>query len=226
MTVLPSGMFQMGSADGPASERPVHRVTIASRFALGQSAVTFAEWDACVAAGGCAFRPSDHGWGRGDRPAIGLSYADAQAYADWLSTVTGERYRMPSEAEWEYADRAGTTTAYWWGDEARAGVADCSDCEAEARRMTMPIRTYPPNAFGLYDTAGNVAEWVADCWTPNYADAPSDGSAVTTANCAQHTLRGGNFSSDIRALRSAARFKYDTNVRYYTNGVRVARDIR
>ena len=225
MIVVQAGSFTMGSTGGLPAEKPAHKVTITAPFAIGRYEVTFAEWDACAADGGCAYVPGDRGWGRGMRPVIDLSWADAHSYVAWLSKTTGQRYRLPSEAEWEYVGRAGTNTAYWWGDAVGSGHALCADCGAPASRSTNPVGSFPPNAFGLYDTAGNVAEWVEDCWTPTYDGAPSDGQAVQTGQCGQRVLRGGSFVNDSRYLRSASRFKYDSNVRYYVNGFRVARDI-
>lgn len=225
MVVIPPGAFSMGNAGGAPAEKPVHRVTIQAPFALGRTEVTFDEWDACVTDGGCSYKPGDRGWGRDTRPAIDLSWADAQAYLAWLSKTTGKHYRLPSEAEWEYADRAGTTSIFWWGDAAGTGHAVCSDCGTPGGHMTSPVGGLAANKFGLYDTAGNVAEWVQDCWMSNYDGAPTDGSAVDSGQCGQRVLRGGSFASDSRYLRSAARFKYDNDVRYYSNGFRVARDI-
>lgn len=216
----------MGSADGSPSEKPVHHVSIPAPFAIGQREVTFAQWDACVSAGGCASKPSDHGWGRGDHPAVDLSWSDAQAYVAWLSKTTGEHYRLPTEAEWEYADRGGTTSAFWWGDAVGTDHANCGNCAAQPKRTMSPVGSYPANPFGLFDTAGNAAEWVEDCWTANYEGAPADGSAAKSGPCGQRVLRGGSMMTDARYLRSATRFKYEANVPYYTNGMRVAREVR
>ena len=134
--------------------------------------VTFAEWDQCVAAGACKHNPSDHGWGRGDRPVIDISWDDAQEFIGWLSKKAGPPYRLPSEAEWEYAARGGAASAYWWGREAGTGHANCEDCGgAAASRQTLPAGSFRPNAFGLSDTAGNAAEWVQDCWNPSLRSA-------------------------------------------------------
>jgi formylglycine-generating enzyme required for sulfatase activity len=217
----------------------VHRVNIARPFALGRYEVTFAEWDACVADGGCKrFRPDDHGWGRGDRPVIGVSWDDANAYARWLSEKTGQRYRLPTEAEWEYAARGGNRplktvaagaagTAYWWGDALGHGKANCAGCGSSFDgKQTAPVDSFEPNPLGLYNMHGNAAEWVADCWTASYAGAPTDGAAVDRPQCGERVLRGGAFNQDPTYATAASRFKYDATVRYYAHGFRIARDMR
>jgi formylglycine-generating enzyme required for sulfatase activity len=225
MVVVPAGQFEMGSGDTPL-EKPQHRVTIANPFAIGRREVTFDEWDRCVAEGGCKYRPDDQGWGRGDRPALNLGWDDTKVFLTWLSQKTGKRYRLPSEAEWEYAARAGTTSAFWWGRDVGKGRANCEDCGGTAERRTMPTASFRPNAFGLYDTVGNVAEWIEDCWNDSYRGAPHDGSAWNSGQCRLRVLRGGSFANKASAARSAARFRYDQDVRYYANGFRVVRDLQ
>jgi formylglycine-generating enzyme required for sulfatase activity len=225
MIVVPAGEFDMGSNE-THFERPEHRVKIASPFAIGRYEVTFREWELCVAAGACRYRPDDHGWGRDDYPVIDVSWEDAKTFVAWLAQKTGQKYRLPSEAEWEYAARAGTRTSYWWGREAGTGHANCDGCGRKSERKTLPAGSFPPNPFGLFDTAGNVAEWVEDCWNESYRGAPKDGSAWTTGQCQLRVLRGGSFGSKAIAIRSAARFRYDADVRYYGNGFRVARDLK
>jgi formylglycine-generating enzyme required for sulfatase activity len=224
LVVVPPGEFDMGSTDKP-SEAPIHHVAIRKAFAIGRREATFAEWDRCVAAGACKFSPPDRGWGRGDRPVIGVSWDDAKEFTKWLSQVTGQAYRLASEAEWEYAARAGTTSAFWWGPQIGTGHANCADCGGKASKQTAPTGSFRPNAFGLYDTAGNAAEWVQDCWNGSYRGAPSDGSAWNSGECTLRVLRGGSFADTAGHLRSAARFRYDEDVRYYANGFRVARDL-
>jgi formylglycine-generating enzyme required for sulfatase activity len=225
MVVVPSGQFEMGSNDS-ALEKPPHRVAIANPFAIGRREVTFDEWERCVTENACRYRPDDHGWGRGDRPVIDVSWDDAKVFLTWLSQKTGKRYRLPSEAEWEYAARAGTTAPWWWGREAGIGRANCVDCAAAPTHRTVPTASFRPNAFGLYDTAGNAAEWVEDCWNDTYRGAPHDGAAWTAGQCRLRVLRGGSFAAKATAIRSAARFRYDQDVRYYANGFRVARDVQ
>jgi formylglycine-generating enzyme required for sulfatase activity len=225
MVVIPPGEFDMGGKDS-AAESPAHRVTIAKPFAIGRREVSFAEWDACVAAGACKYTPGDHGWGRGGRPAIDLSWDDLGPFLGWLSQKTGQTYRLPSEAEWEYSARAGTISPFWWGKDVGTGKAKCQDCGGTPGAQTVPTGSFRPNAFGLYDTAGNAAEWVQDCWNGNYRGAPADGSAWTGGDCTLRVLRGGYFASKSNAIRSAARFRYDEDVRFYGNGFRVARDLK
>ena len=225
MVVVPSGEFDMGSTD-TAAETPRHRVVITNPFAIGRREVTFDEWDLCASAGACKYSPGDHGWGRGQNPVIDISWDDITDFVGWLSKKTGHAYRLPTEAEWEYAARAGSVSDYWWGREIGVGRAKCADCGGDPTRRTAPAGSFRPNAFGLYDTVGNVAEWVEDCWNPSYRGAPADGSAWTQGDCSLRVLRGGSFDSKFNAVRSAARFRYDRDVRYYANGFRVARDVK
>jgi formylglycine-generating enzyme required for sulfatase activity len=224
LVVAPSGEFDMGSSAKP-SEQPVHHVRIVKNFAIGRRDVTFAEWDRCVAQLGCKFSPPDQGWGRGDRPVTNVSWDDAKEFIAWLSKTTGKSYRLPTEAEWEYAARGGATTPYWWGKELGVGHAQCAECGGSESGKTVPSGSFRANAFGLYDTAGNAAEWVEDCWNPTYRGAPKDGSAWTNGDCSLRVLRGGSFADKAPAVRSSARFRYDEDVRYYANGFRVAREL-
>lgn len=223
VVVVPAGSFDMGSSEN--YENPVHHVTIAKPFAIGIHEVTFQEWDLCIESGGCKYRPDDRSWGRGDRPVIDVSWLDAKDFAKWLSGRTGQVYRLPSEAEWEYAARAGTTTNYWWGRDAGSGQADCRDCGTGGTE-TLPVGSFKANGFGLFDTAGNAAEWVEDCWNDNYKNAPRDGSAWTAGQCQLRVLRGGAFDSQAKYLRSSARFRYDYDVRYLANGFRLVREMK
>ena len=214
----------MGAGTTPY-DRPVHRVAIAKPFAMSAAEVTFKDWDACVTGGGCTFKPDDLGWGADDRPVINISWLDAKTYAAWLSKQTGHTYRLPSEAEWEYAARGGSTTAFAWGAAVGSGMANCRDCQSGATRQTLPTRSFPPNRYGLFDMAGNAAEWVEDCWNDTYRGAPKDGAAWVTGSCGQRVLRGGSFDSTATYVRPAARFRYDADVRYYGNGFRVVRNL-
>ncbi len=236
LVVIPAGTFRMGS---PASERdrsdgegPQHRVTLSAPFALGVSEVTFAEWDACVRGGGCnGYHPDDGGWGRGTRPVINVSWEDAQAYVRWLSRATGATYRLSSESEWEYAARAGTRTARYWGEAAFGqcryanGWDDSAPCP-DGHRNTAPVRSYAPNEFGLYDVLGNVWEWTEDCWHDNYVGAPSDGTAWTRGGeCGRRVLRGGSWNSNPGDLRSANHNWFGAGARRVIIGFRVARTL-
>jgi formylglycine-generating enzyme required for sulfatase activity len=225
LVVVPPGDFVMGSGDTPY-EKPEHPISVPRPFAIGRSEVTFAEWDQCADAGACKFRPDDHGWGRGGQPVINVSWEDAKQYLAWLSGRTGQRYRLPTEAEWEYAARAGTRTPFWWGRDVGTGRAQCATCVTPPPQQTAAVRSFRPNAFGLYDTTGNASEWVEDCWNDSYRNAPKDTSAWTSGDCRLRVLRGGNFTSLANAVRSAARFRYDFDVRYYANGFRVVRELQ
>jgi formylglycine-generating enzyme required for sulfatase activity len=229
MVVVPAGKFMMGS---PVSERDhrkdesLHDVTIAKPFAVGQTEVTFAEWDACVAAGACT-NVFDSNWGRGDQPTIYVSWDDAKEYIAWLARITGKRYRLLTEAEWEYAARAGATTAYSWGEEIGEGKANCDGCRSRwDKKQPAPVRSFQPNAFGLYDMHGNVWEWTEDPWHDSYKDAPIDGSAwLNYGEGTYHVARGGSWGSDPQYLRAAFRLKNTTGNRGNFIGFRLARTL-
>jgi formylglycine-generating enzyme required for sulfatase activity len=224
MIAIAAGAFAMGSTELFRFEAPVHTVTIRKPFYLGRTEVTYDEWDACVAAKGCAFSPDDRGAGRGKRPIGNLSWEDTQQYVAWLSKRTGQSYRLPTEAEWEYAARAGRPTTYFWGKMMEKARANCSGCDGARSTAAVAVATYPPNDFGLHDMSGNLAEWVEDCWNDSYKSAPANGSAWVKPGCKERVLRGGSFSSEPQYVRSASRFKYDFDVRFQTNGFRVARE--
>jgi len=240
MIVVPAGEFMMGS---PPSERgrnpdegPQRKVTFTQPFAAGKYEVTFAQWDACVAAGGCTLKPGDNDWGRGKRPVINVSWNDAQQFVVWLARKTGKPYRLLTEAEWEYAAR-GTTKAidrpppfstgptinpnqanydgnFIYGTGGRGGIY---------RQKTLDVGSFKPNAFGLYDLHGNVWEWVEDCYNDSYAGAPTDGSAAKASNCKLRILRGGAWNYYPQLLRSAYRYASAPSVRMENAGFRVAR---
>ena len=222
MIVVPAGSFRMGDLDGGGYryEKPVHRVTIPQPFAVGIYEVTFAQWDACVAGGGCSgYRPKDRGWGRGERPVMYVSWEDAKAYVSWLKRKTSLEYRLLSEAEWEYAARAGTTTKYHWGNSFDASRANIG-------RKTVPVGRYEANRFGLHDMHGNVWEWVEDCWHYSYAGAPSDSRAWASGDdCALRVLRGHSWYNLPRLLRAAGRYGFDVDLRGFNLGFRVARTL-
>ena len=226
MTVVPAGSFEMGCVSGTACttpEQPVHRVTIETPFSMSKYEVTFEDYDRFARATGRE-RPDDLAWGRGRRPAINVSWHDAVAYADWLSVETGRRYALPTEAEWEFAARAGTETAYAWAG-AIGGEANCDNCGRRRIRRTVPVGSFRPNAWGLYDMHGNVWEWVQDCWNESYAGAPTDGRAWTDGDCQRRMLRGGSWFNPATFARSAARLSGDATVRGTIAGFRVvARD--
>ena len=225
VVVLRANSFTMGSTDNPR-ERPPHRVTIAQPFAVGQLEVTFDEWDACVVHGGaCSPDVGTAGWGRGRQPVIFVSWEQAQHYVQWLSDVTGRPYRLLSEAEWEYAARAGNQANYSFGpDEATLGDHAWFADNAEGRAHSADDKKRP-NGFGLYNMYGNVAEWVADCFAENYGEPRSNGAAWTAGNCSRRVLRGGSFVDRARAMRSASRDWAAFDKADKTIGFRVARTL-
>jgi formylglycine-generating enzyme required for sulfatase activity len=233
MVVIPAGEFTMGAPAVELGGEAQHRVRIEAPFAVSKFEITFAEWDACVAAGGCrGYQPGDEGWGRGSNPAMNISWEDAKAFAAWLSAKTGRTYRLLSEAEWEYAARAGTVAAYPYADglsPTKANYDASTDGTGPSdvnRQRTVPVGSFLPNAFGLYDMQGNVSEWVEDCWNDEYTTAaPTDGSAWVEGDCKGHVVRGGSWEDSATELRSAARTGGAKDDRFYTDGVRIARSL-
>jgi formylglycine-generating enzyme required for sulfatase activity len=223
---IPAGSFTMGSDDGDSSERPARRVTIAGPVALGKHEVTIAEWRACVAAGGCPALPAMQDE-VDSRPMHNLHWLDAMAYITWLRQRTGRPYRLPSEAEWEYAARAGTRSRYWWGERIEGAKVVCQDCGSTLFERLRPpaVDAQPANPFGLRGMSGGVAEWLADCWFHDYVGAPADGRAREAPNCRQRVLRGGSWRDDPAYLGVTTRNFYDADVRYLANGLRVACDL-
>lgn len=225
MVVLEPSDFLMGNPVGMADSdaRPVHKVSLEG-FMIGAREVTFTDYDRFVRETG-ARRPRDFGWGRGSRPVVDVSWEEARDYADWLSEKTGQPYRLPTEAEWEYAARGGTSSSFWWGIGSPASRALCFDCGTRWDQIsTAPTGSFPPNPFGLYDTAGNVYEWMADCYHHNYNGAPGDGSAWEKPDCDLRVARGGSFNSPAGAMRSHARNRFAPDARADILGFRVARD--
>ena len=213
MVVVPAGEFMMGSAEDEKfhqeEESPRHKVRIANALAVARFEATFEEWDACALVGGCANRQAlDLGWGRGRRPVIFVTWKDAEQYAAWLAWRTGKPYRLLTEAEYEYATRAGAQTAYPWGDNIGKNNANCIGCGSKwDGKQTAPVGSFKPNAFGLYDMVGNVFEWVEDCVHNNYDGAPTDGSAwIEGGNCENRVDRGGAWFVTPVTLRSAFRY--------------------
>jgi formylglycine-generating enzyme required for sulfatase activity len=235
MVIVPSGSFVMGSPPSEpgrlSNEDPQHLVTIGQPFAAGKFTVTFGEWDACRADGGCAgYIPGDEGWGRNSRPVINVTWNDAKAYAGWLSKKTGRHYRLLSEAEREYVARAGTATPFWWGSSIAANQANYDGThtygggvKGEYRKETLPVGSFEANPWGLYQVHGNVYDWVEDCFHENYQSAPSDGTAWITGECPYRVLRGGSGSSEPQYLRAAFRTGTYPDDRHYDIGFRVAR---
>jgi formylglycine-generating enzyme required for sulfatase activity len=223
MIVVPAGEFMMGSLDDEKdrekSEGPRHKVTIAKSFAVAKFDATFDEWDACAAQGDCDPHISGFRRARGRQPVIDVSWNDAQRYVAWLSMITGQPYRLLTEAEWEYSARAGTMTAYYWGDEIGKGNTNWNG------EQPMPVGSFAANAFGLYDMAGNVFQWLQDCYQNNYNDATVDGSAWTSGDCSLRLIRGGSWLNLPRYLRSASRDRAATDYRSDYLGFRVGRTL-
>jgi len=229
MRIIAPGSFAMGARESEEINRPhegpVHTVSISYPFALGVYEVTFDQWDACRADGACRHRGADERFGRGSRPAISLNLKDAMEFLAWVSQKTGVTYRLPSEAEWELAARAGTTTTYYWGDKLGRGNAVCEKCRTKwDNKKTAPTGSFPPNPNGLYDILGNAWEWTADCWSEGYQAAPVDGSASRSGDCRGHVMRGGAWFSFPENIRSATRFRSVVGNRYLSKGLRVVRD--
>jgi len=223
MVVLPAGTFMMGSSEtdeeADDDERPQHRVTIGTRFAVGRYPVTFAEYDRFAEETG-SDKPEDMGRGRDRRPVINVSWENAQAYSDWLSKETGETYRLLSEAEWEYACRAGTETNYSFGDTI---IEKQANFDRKVGKTT-EVGSYPANPWGPHDMHGNVWEWVEDVWHDDYKGAPSNGSAwMEGGDVDRRVLRGGSWGNRSRFLRSANRLRDDPGNRIAIIGFRVAR---
>lgn len=235
MVSIPAGTFIQGApgdeVQSRPEERPIREVSVPA-FAIGQTAVTFAQWDACVADGGCTKTLFDNEWGRGDHPVIFVNWHDAQEYVAWLTSNTGYEYRLPSESEWEYSARAGSYDRFSGGD---CITTDQANFDGENppggcspgiyRGRTLPARAFSANGFGLYDTHGNVWEWVKDCWNENYEGAPIDGSAWTSSDCDMAVLRGGSWADGGDWARSAARSRYGVHGTWNAVGFRVVRTV-
>jgi formylglycine-generating enzyme required for sulfatase activity len=223
MVWIPAGSFKMGDIQGggDSDEQPVHRVSV-DKFAMGRYEITFAEYDKFAQATGRE-KPDDRGWGRGNRPVINVSWHDAKAYADWLSEQTGQNYRLPTEAEWEYAARAGTNTKYWWGNEIGKNRAACYGCGAQwgwdAKKMTAPVGSFSPNPFGLHDTVGNVWEWTCS----EYEDRYQGKEKRCVSNAGLFVLRGGSWNFYVGGSRAADRSRFGPTFRHGLLGVRLAR---
>lgn len=205
---ITGGSFDMGSSEDP-TEQPLHKVTV-NTFVMGKDVVTVRQWRECVQAKACSYVPQ----GDGDQPLGNVSWNDTQQYLTWLSGVTNHQWRLPTEAEWEYAARAGTKTRFWWGDAMKPGMAMCKGCGVNPAKVAA-------NPFGLYINDG-VAEWVEDCWVKDYHGAPTNGSTRVVPGCSERVLRGASASNDQSYARPASRDFYDAMVRYPTHGFRIA----
>ncbi|MEY4588517.1 MAG: hypothetical protein RL497_593 [Pseudomonadota bacterium] len=233
MLIIPAGEFVMGSNQEGSDEAPARTVRIKS-FKLNNTEVTHELYDLCIASSNCFYVPPDEGWGKGTRPVTNLSYYDITSqFLPWLNKLTGLEYRLPTEAEWEYAARAGTTSEYFWGDnttcdQARFDGGNSSVCFTKEGKNsgTLPVKRFKPNAFGLFDMHGNVWEWVEDCWHPNYQGAPSDGSAWVEGNCDIRVMRGGAWDYPSNGMRSANRYYFAHKIRKNNYGFRLALSIK
>ncbi|MDQ2075613.1 bifunctional serine/threonine-protein kinase/formylglycine-generating enzyme family protein [Marinimicrobium sp. ABcell2] len=226
MVIIPQGRFTLGSRL-ESNTMPEREVRIRQPFGMSKYEVTFAEYDRFARATGRRL-PDDKSWGRDNRPVINVSWHDAQAYVEWLSEQTGVRYRLPTEAEWEYAARGGVDSTFWWGEERdeASGRANCrrgcqSDFAGVFTSKTAPVGSYPENDFGLHDTAGNVAEWVQDCYQNHHLDARRDGRAVEVEQCSERTIRGGSKNSSVGRISNHARKGHNANGREDYIGIRV-----
>ena len=229
MIVLPPGKFIMGSPEGEAgrvaNEGPQHPVTIARQFAVSIYDVTFDEWKACVNVGGCP-KVADSGYDAGNTPITNITWNDAETYVEWLAKMTGQPYRLPTEAEWEYMARAGTTTTYYWGNDLGTGNANCMVCGTKFDDKGLsPVGSFKPNPFGLYDVTGDAWQWLADRFHKNYVGAPTDGSAWTSGDWSLRVDRGGSWISAASNLRIAFRGSYPAGSRNYSLGLRVVRTL-
>ncbi|MEJ1389906.1 MAG: SUMF1/EgtB/PvdO family nonheme iron enzyme, partial [Candidatus Sedimenticola sp. (ex Thyasira tokunagai)] len=226
MVYIRGGEFIMGSdrSQLASEERPSHKVSVGS-FAIGRYEVTFDEYALFVRATDRKL-PDDLGWGRGRRPVMNVSWDDASAYAAWLSRRTGKGYRLPTEAEWEYAAAAGSDTTYWWGFQIGENRANCFNCGSPwDHKSTAVVGRFEANPFGLHNSAGNVMEWVADCYHGNYQGAPVDGSAWVDAGCRERVVRGGAFNKPGDSLRTTKRGHHDADAKLFVVGFRLARDL-
>ena len=221
MVLIKGGCFQMGSK-AYKDEQPIHKVCVKD-FYMGKHEVTFAQYDEYAEAKGKP-RPDDKGWGRGSRPVINVSFNDARNYARWLGKATSKRYRIPSEAQWEYAARGGTTSSWFWGNEDFTfdTFANCQRDECgDDFTNTAPVGSFMANPYGLHDMAGNVWEWTNDCSNKSYENAPADGSSWLDGDCQFRVIRGGSWSYSISALRSANRYYFERTTRDSYGGFRL-----
>jgi formylglycine-generating enzyme required for sulfatase activity len=227
LVVIPAGRFEMGDlwGGGDPDERPVRELTLMRSFALGRYELTFEEYERFCRATGQAV-PDDSGFGRGRHPVVNTTFQNALAYVLWLGQQTGKRYRLPSEAEWEYAARGGTLTRFWWGDEPEAGRANCGGCgTAWDGEGTAPVGRLPANPFGLFDVLGNLWELTADCYHNSYEGLVSDGRAHLYRDCGKRVIRGGSWVVPPRELRAANRWRVEAVAPSDEIGFRVARDL-
>ncbi len=239
MIVVPAGVFTMGASAAEyagadavlvarslySNAEPQHGVQIVRPFAVSKFVITFANWDACVSVGGCA-HITDNGMGRDSKPLVNVTWNEAEQYVSWLSKLTGRDYRLLSEAEWEYAARAGATTSFYWGKDVGSGNANCIGCGSKwDGRETSPVGSFAANRFGLFDMAGNIWQWTQDCYQDNYIQAPIDGTARRDGDCSFRVLRGGSWSHPPDTLRLFFRDKNSRDKRSDRVGFRIGRTL-
>jgi len=240
LAIIPAGINRLGTDDikRPENERPSYLVDIKEPFAIGVTEVTFAEYDLYSKITGSR-KPKDKGWGRGQLPVIYVTWYDAQFYVEWLTEQTGQEYFLPSEAQWEYAARAGTTTNYWWGNDSGDKNAQCVGC-AEIHRCidcknvpllddgTAEVGSYNANAFGLYDVHGNLAEWTADCEIKSNPEKLSDGSPRLNGDCDRHIIKNGSWMNNVNFIQASVRGAAVDGKTFNSKriGFRVARKIK
>jgi len=209
MVVIPAGAFQMGSNDRDRNERPVHEVVFSNNFAIGKYEVSLKEWRACVEAGGCRRIIEAEIFDDESHPVVNVTWDDAKQYARWLSRKTNRQYSLPSEAQWEYAALAGSSSVFWWGNSRGVALANCKDCGSQwDGQKAAPVGSFKSNPFGLHELHGNVWEWVEDCWHRNYKGAPEDGSAWVTGSCSRSVLRGGSWRDTSEAAQATTRGRF------------------
>ena len=230
MVVIPAGHFVMGSEVGEQDrghdEGPTRQVVVGKPFAASKFDITFDQWEACADHGPCAQQIRDYGWGRKRQPVISVSWNDAKTYVSWLSEQTGGKYRLLTEAEWEYLARLGNSEPFDLAKFAGSGMANCDGCGSKWDSLKpAPVGSFPANALGLFDLQGNVWQWLEDCWTDGYDGAPSDASAVERADCKRRVLRGGAWNYELNGIRPAFRYAKSPLIRDSSYGFRVARDL-
>lgn len=230
MVVVPQGSFTLGGPD--KNSQPYQTITFTKPFAVSKYEVTFKQYERFAQRESLPL-PGDNKWGRDDRPVINVSWEEASEYALWLSRETGEVYRLPSEAEWEYVAKAGTNNAFWWGNNVReaAGKANCRRyCDSEFtgvfRSKTAPVGSFLANPFGVYDTAGNVAEWTADCYRDNYRGAAKNGRAYDQDNCPARVIRGGSMKDNAQDIAAFKRRFQPQHTLHEDVGIRLVRELR
>lgn len=224
LAAVPAGSFTMGSNNSDPSEKPARRMTIGKPFAIGRTEVTVQQWQACVEALACP-RVTD-AQRAPNQPVGDISWDDAQVYVKWLAKVSGKPYRLPTEAEWEYAARGGSASRYWWGEDMKGGTANCRGCgEPWQEGGPTPVASFAANGYGLHDMSGSLWEWVQDCWHSSYRNAPADARAWEEPLCRQRVIRGGSWRDGASYMPASTRFRYDASVRHSQNGLRVARDL-